>query len=125
MQKKLKNQLNKLAKLADKDIDMTDMPEQLNWSKASIGKYYKPVKRQISLRLDSDIIAWFKSNSSHYQSSINQALRAYMSLLSKTKSTKAKAVFKIPSAPVIKETKIKYAAGIKCARKSKDKKNAG
>lgn len=42
------------------------------------GRFYRPVKQAISLRLDADVLAWFKARSEKYQSKINEVLREYM-----------------------------------------------
>ncbi len=70
--------LNKLAKMQDSEIDFSDIPEQLDWSNAKRGLFYKPVKQQLTLRLDADLIDWFKKNGSGYQTRINTALRDYV-----------------------------------------------
>jgi uncharacterized protein (DUF4415 family) len=54
------------------------MPEVPDWSGAVRGKYYKPVKTLLSLRLDADVIDWFKSRGEGYQTRINAALREYV-----------------------------------------------
>jgi len=57
------------------------MPEVRDWSGARRGVLFRPIKQQLTLRLDADVIAWFKShtlNGEGYQTSINRALRAYV-----------------------------------------------
>ena len=57
------------------------MPELLDWSGAKRGLFYRPVKQQLTLRLDADVVAWFKSqtkSSEGYQTRINRALREYV-----------------------------------------------
>ena len=74
-------QIKALEALPDDQIDTTDAPEILDWSDARRGVFYKPVKRQITLRLDADIIAWFKANTREgrgYQTAINGALREHV-----------------------------------------------
>lgn len=39
---------------------------------------YRPVKQQLSLRLDADVVAWFKDAGDGYQTRINRALREYV-----------------------------------------------
>lgn len=51
----------RLAALPDETIDLTDMPEVLDWSGAERGKFYRPVKQQVTLRLDADVLHWFKT----------------------------------------------------------------
>jgi len=71
-------QLKRLEAMKDEDIDFSDMPEVLDWSNAVRGKYYRPIKKPYSLRLDEDVVAWFKSRGDGYQTRINAALREYM-----------------------------------------------
>lgn len=42
------------------------------------GQYYKPRKLAVTLRLDADVLAWFKKKGRGYQTRINDALRAMM-----------------------------------------------
>jgi uncharacterized protein (DUF4415 family) len=67
-----------LRKMKDEDIDLSDIPEQLDWSKAVVGKFYRPVKQSLTIRLDADVIAWLKSQGSGYQTRINRLLRSAM-----------------------------------------------
>ena len=74
-------QIRALEDLPDDQIDMTDAPEILDWSDARRGVFYRPVKQQITIRLDADIIAWFKANARDgrgYQTDINGALREHV-----------------------------------------------
>ena len=45
---------------------------------AEVGRLYKPIKRPVTLRLDADVLAWFKKPGSGYQTRINRALRRVM-----------------------------------------------
>ena len=79
---KQRAELKALAKLADKDIDIASIPERRDWSGAKRGLFYRPVKQQLTLRLDADVVAWFKKRAPEgkgYQSDINQALRSFVS----------------------------------------------
>jgi uncharacterized protein (DUF4415 family) len=69
-----------LAAMPDESIDLSDMPEVADWSKAERGRFYRPVKQQLTLRIDADVIHWFKTHASGggYQTRINQALRRYV-----------------------------------------------
>jgi uncharacterized protein (DUF4415 family) len=74
-------QLTALASLPDDAIDTSDAPEQLDWSGAERGLFYRPVKQQLTLRVDADVIAWFKAHATPeqgYQTQINRALREYV-----------------------------------------------
>jgi uncharacterized protein (DUF4415 family) len=68
----------RLQKMKDEDIDLSDIPEQLDWSNAIVGKFYRPVKQSLTIRLDADVIAWLKSQGSGYQTRINSLLRSAM-----------------------------------------------
>ena len=70
--------LEALANMPDDEINTSDIPEISNWDNAVVGKFYKPIKQPVTIRLDSDIVAWFKSKGGKYQSNINQALREYI-----------------------------------------------
>ena len=74
-------EIKSLAALHDEAIDTSDAPELLDWSGAKRGFFYRPVKQQLTLRLDADVVAWFKSHSTSnegYQTRINRALREYV-----------------------------------------------
>src|SRR5262244_3734128 len=74
-------ELESLAALSDEAIDTSDAPEVLDWSGAKRGLFYRPVKQQLTLRLDADVIAWFKAHAASdegYQTRINRALREYV-----------------------------------------------
>ena len=77
----VQKQVQALEALPDDQIDTADAPEVLDWSDARRGVFYRPVKQQITLRLDADIIAWFKSRAPGgrgYQTDINGALREHV-----------------------------------------------
>jgi len=69
--------VQQLAALADKDIDASDIPEldDAFWANARVMPPRH--KAPISIRLDEDILAWFKSQGKGYQGRINAVLRAY------------------------------------------------
>ena len=74
-------ELKSLAALPDSAIDTSDAPELLDWSGAKRGVFYRPVEQQLTLWLDADVVAWFKSHtksSEGYQTRINGALREYV-----------------------------------------------
>ena len=72
-------QIRRLEALPEEAIDTSDMPEVTDWSDAVRGKYYRPVKKPYSLRLDVDVVDWFKSEGDGYQTRINAVLREYAS----------------------------------------------
>lgn len=78
---KQKTEIKALARLADKDIDTRSIPEIHDWSGAKRGVFFRPVKQQLTLRLDADVVAWFKGRAPGgrgYQSDINTALRTFV-----------------------------------------------
>ena len=68
--------------MPDEAIDIIDIPEVSadNMTRGYRGAGFKPIKTPITIRLDTDIIAWFKDNAKNgrYQTAINQALREFM-----------------------------------------------
>jgi len=48
------------------------------WAKGMVGKYYRPLKSQISFRIDNDVLAWLKSKGHGHLSRINAILRERM-----------------------------------------------
>ncbi|MCP4409876.1 MAG: BrnA antitoxin family protein [Gammaproteobacteria bacterium] len=73
-----KEEIERLAALPDQEIDTGDIPEITDWSRAVVGRFYRPIKKQVTLRLDVDMIEWFKGRGGKYQTRINQVLREYM-----------------------------------------------
>jgi uncharacterized protein (DUF4415 family) len=74
----LKAQLEALAAMPDDTIDLSDMPEVTDWSGWVRGKFYRPVKKQVTVRLDADVLEYFKAKQGGargYQTAINAALR--------------------------------------------------
>jgi uncharacterized protein (DUF4415 family) len=83
-------ELRALAKLAEKGIDTKSIPEVRDWRGAKRGVFFRPVKQQLTLRLDADVIAWFKERADGgkgYQSDINRALRAYVGKQSRRRAS--------------------------------------
>jgi len=74
-----RKELQKLASKPDQEIDLTDIPEiQEIPSDAVIGKFYRPKKITVTIRLDADGIAWLKARGEGYQTRINSYLRELM-----------------------------------------------
>ena len=74
-------EIRALKESPDEQIDTTDIPEILDWSEAKRGVFYRPRKQQITLRLDADVVAWFKQRARGgrgYQTDINRALRNHV-----------------------------------------------
>lgn len=75
---KLNFEMRKLADMPDEDINTDDMPEVKNWDNAVVGKFYRPVKQQLTIRLDADVVAWLKQDGKGYQTRANRILRDAM-----------------------------------------------
>jgi uncharacterized protein (DUF4415 family) len=73
-----KRDVRAVAAKRDEDIDFSDTPLVLDWSGAEIGKFYRPTKRPVTMRLDSDIIEWLKADGRGYQTKANGLLRHAM-----------------------------------------------
>jgi uncharacterized protein (DUF4415 family) len=69
--------LRALAARPDGEIDTSDAPEMTDeqWKNAERGRFYRPVKRQITARVDGDVLEWLKAYGKGYQSRINAILR--------------------------------------------------
>jgi uncharacterized protein (DUF4415 family) len=71
----------RVDRLQDEDIDLSDLPEipPEKFAQALVRKGLKPVvrKSQITLRIDADVLEWFRERGAGYQSQMNAVLRAY------------------------------------------------
>jgi uncharacterized protein (DUF4415 family) len=76
--KEQKLQIAKIAAKEDADIDLSEMPEVIDWSGAEIGKYNRPPKKPVTMRLDADVLDWLKSYGEGYQTKANMLLRHAM-----------------------------------------------
>ena len=77
---KIIDEIRKAYDERDRRLDHTDapvLPPEM-WENAIIGKYYRPVKTAISLRIDNDVLAWLKSKGEGHISRINEILRQAM-----------------------------------------------
>jgi len=71
-------ELEALAAMPDDQIDTSDIPEVTDWPGARRGVFYRPIKEQVTLRLDADLLHHFRSQGEGYQTRINAALREYV-----------------------------------------------
>lgn len=79
MQKKQENimkQLESLDKISDNDIDYSDN-QNLGDIDFSNFEMFKKEKKQVTLRIDNDVLDFFKNMGKGYQTKINQVLREY------------------------------------------------
>ena len=77
MSKPSKTDWQRLSRMKDKDIDTSDIPE-LDDAFFQHAELRLPPKQPVTLRLDADVLAWFKAGGQGYQTRINQLLRRYM-----------------------------------------------
>jgi uncharacterized protein (DUF4415 family) len=77
MKKASKTDWQRLAKMKDKDIDTSEIPE-LDDDFFLLAEIKVPPKQPVTLRLDADVLTWFKSQGKGYQTRINKLLRSYM-----------------------------------------------
>ena len=77
-----RDQLARLAALPEDQIDTVDIPEapEASWTDVRRADLYRPVKTPVTIRLDADVLTWFKehSASSGYQTEINRVLRRHV-----------------------------------------------
>ena len=73
---------DRLETMTDEDIDFSDSPEITpeQFAKAVVMKGLEPIpnKKLVSLRIDQDVLEWFRAQGAGYQTKMNQLLRAYM-----------------------------------------------
>ena len=75
-----KAELKTLAEMPDSEIDYSDIPplDDAFWKNAVRNPFYKPTKTSTTVRVDSDVLAWLKSQGKGYQTRINAILREAM-----------------------------------------------
>ncbi len=73
-------QLEAAGALPEEDINTDDIPEVRDWSGALRARFYRPVKKRLTLRIDADVIAYFQQQApgGGYQTAMNRVLRASM-----------------------------------------------
>lgn len=80
--KKSRTNWKRVDALKDEDIDLSDVPEVSPemFARAIVRRGLKPVSRkaQLTLRVDSDVLDWYRKQGQGYQTKINALLRAYM-----------------------------------------------
>ena len=73
-------QLARLEAMSDADIDTSDIPEMTDEQWANARRYVRPVKQPVTIRLDAEIVGWFKQHAGDqpYQTEINRVLRQHV-----------------------------------------------
>src|ERR1017187_3305436 len=77
---KISSRTRELYEKRDRSLDHADVPQlpPAQWAQGMIGKYYRPLKSQISFRIDNDVLAWLKAKRQGHLSRINAILRERM-----------------------------------------------
>jgi uncharacterized protein (DUF4415 family) len=80
MSAKQRREIAALATKPDRDIDYSDIPPLGDdfFKNAVPNPFYRPIKRQLTVRLDADVIAWLRTDGKGYQTRLNNLLRAAM-----------------------------------------------
>jgi uncharacterized protein (DUF4415 family) len=81
MTEEMKKELARLQKQPERDIDTSEIPEwdeQAFAGATPFSRLYKPRKKQITARIDADVLAWLKSHGKGYQTYMNELLRRDM-----------------------------------------------
>ena len=80
LSEKRKAELKALSEMPDSEIDCSDIPplDEKFWRNAVLNPFFRPIKTSTSLRVDADVLAWFKSQGKGYQTRINAVLREAM-----------------------------------------------
>jgi uncharacterized protein (DUF4415 family) len=76
-----RTRLAEIAARPDDEIDLSDIPELTEkfWKNAVKNPFYRPLKKQVTLRIDADILAWLQLQGREgYQSRLNAVLRQGM-----------------------------------------------
>lgn len=75
-----KRKLAQLAARPDSEIDFSEIPplKESFWKNAVRNPFYRPVKRQLTVRLDTDVVAWLRRQGKGYQTRLNRLLREAM-----------------------------------------------
>jgi uncharacterized protein (DUF4415 family) len=80
--KKSRTNWKRIDAMKDQEIDFSNTPELTPqmFARAVVRRGLKPLprKEQLTLRLDSDVLRWYKEQGPGYQTRINALLRAYM-----------------------------------------------
>lgn len=75
-------EIERLAALPDDQIDTSDIPEITDeqWASARRGNFYRPLKQPVTIRIDADVLSWFKEHAKGrgYQTEINRVLREHV-----------------------------------------------
>jgi uncharacterized protein (DUF4415 family) len=76
----VRKELAALAAKPESTIDFSDIPTTTakDWKGAQRGQFYRPIKKQLTVRIDADVLEWLKAQGAGYQSRLNEILRSAM-----------------------------------------------
>lgn len=76
----VRRELAALSAKSESEIDFSDIPatSAKDWHGAERGKFYRPIKQQLTVRIDADVLSWLKHQGAGYQGRLNAILRAAM-----------------------------------------------
>lgn len=77
MKPKSSTDWKRVASMKDEDIDLDDIPE-LDEAFLREAEWQPPIKKPVTIRLDADVLEWFRGQGPGYQTRINRLLRRYM-----------------------------------------------
>src|SRR6202453_3988925 len=76
---KQRRELQRLAVRPDSQIDFSDAPQgRPRASGVEVGRFYRPIKQLVSLRVDADVLSWYRGQGKKYQTYMNEVLRREM-----------------------------------------------
>jgi len=67
-----------IAAKKDADIDFSGIRPVVDWDVAEVGKFFRPAKKPVTIRLDADVIEWLRADGPGYQTKANLLLRHAM-----------------------------------------------
>jgi uncharacterized protein (DUF4415 family) len=76
--RKQAREVRALSRMRDSEISLEDAPELTHWDRAVVAKFYRPIKKPLTIRIDADVLAWLKSQGKGYQTRLNNLLRTAM-----------------------------------------------
>lgn len=85
----MEKRLKRLERKPDLEIDLTDpdAPDSSQSEEWVRGRFFRPIKKPISIRVDLEVLDWFQKQEDKYQTLMNQALREYMENHRKRRTT--------------------------------------
>ena len=77
MKRKLESELQRLAARPEEEVELSEVPE-LDEAFFREAEWRPPIKQPVTIRLDADVLEWFRSQGPGYQTRINRLLRRFM-----------------------------------------------